>query len=175
MDEIAGSFYDNKAVAYTGEKWLLIDSDGKESELSGIEDIKLDLYGCHNQNGIIIAKESGKYYFYDENFKKKGSFSADDMDICVDGKTVAFKTGDKWGFVEVSGKIIIEPQYTNAKSFANGYAAVCNENNLWGFLNDDYKLCIDYTYKDAGYFNSNETCLVSTVENTVQLLHFMFE
>lgn len=50
-------------------------------------------------------------------------------------------------------------QYTNARSFANGYAAVC----------------IDYTYKDALYFNSNETCLVSTIENTVQLLHFMFE
>lgn len=78
-------------------------------------------------------------------------------------------------FVEVSGKIIIEPQYTNARSFANGYAAVCNENNLWGFLNDEHKLCIDYTYKDALYFNSNETCLVSTTENTVQLLHFMFE
>ena len=78
-------------------------------------------------------------------------------------------------FVEVSGKIIIKPQYTNARSFANGYAAVCNENNLWGFLNDEHKLCIDYTYKDALYFNSNETCLVSTTENTVQLLHFMFE
>ena len=79
------------------------------------------------------------------------------------------------GVVEVSGKIIIEPQYTNARSFANGYAAVCNEDNLWGFLNDEHKLCIDYTYKDALYFNSNETCLVSTTENTVQLLHFMFE
>lgn len=173
--EIAGSFYDNKAVAYTGEKWILIDNNGKESELKGIQDIKLDLYGCHNQNGIIIAKESGKYYFYDENFKKKGDFSADDMDICVDGKSVAFKKGNKWGFVEVSGKIIKEPQYSNARSFANGYAAVCNENNLWGFLNDKYELCIDYTYKDAFYFNSNETCLVSTTENTVQLLHFMFE
>lgn len=173
--EVAGSFYNNKAVAFTGEKWVTIDNTGKESELKGIEDVKLDLYGCHNQNGIVIAKESGKYYFYDENFKKKGDFSADDMDICVDGKTVAFKKGEKWGFVETDGKIIIEPQYTNARSFANGYAAVCNENNLWGFLNDKYELCIDYTYKDALYFNGNETCLVSTTENTVQLLHFMFE
>ena len=77
--------------------------------------------------------------------------------------------------VEVSGKIIIEPQYTKARSFANGYAAVCNENDLWGFLNDKNELCIDYTYRDALYFNSNETCLVSTTENTVQLLHFMFD
>ena len=173
--EIAGSFFNNKAVAYTGEKWTMIDNTGKESELEGIEDIKLDLYGCHNQNGIIIAKESGKYSFYDENFEKTSDFSADDMDICVDGKTVAFKKDDKWGFVEVSGKIIIEPQYTKARSFANGYAAVCNENDLWGFLNDKNELCIDYTYRDALYFNSNETCLVSTTENTVQLLHFMFD
>ena len=55
----------------------------------------------------------------------------------------------QWGFVEVSGKIIIEPQYTKARSFANGYVAVCNENDLWGFLNDKNELCIDYTYRDA--------------------------
>lgn len=91
------------------------------------------------------------------------------------GKISMFNKSEKSEFVEVSGKIIIKPQYTNARSFANGYAAVCNENNLWGFLNDEHKLCIDYTYKDALYFNSNETCLVSTTENTVQLLHFMFE
>ena len=59
--------------------------------MKGIGDIKLYLYGCHNQNGIVIAKESEKYYFYDENFKRKGDFSADDIDSCVDGKTVVFK------------------------------------------------------------------------------------
>ncbi len=173
--EVAGSFYDNKAVAFNGEKWLLIDNNGKETELKGFEDIKLDLYGCHNQNGIVIAKESGKYHFYDANFKKTGDFSADDIDICVDGKTVAFKKGNKWGFVEVGGKIVVEPQYTNARSYSNGFAAVCGKDNLWGFLNSEYKLCIDYTYKDAFYFNSKETCLVSMTENTVQLMSFMFE
>lgn len=173
--EKAGSFYNNKAVACTGEKWVLLDTKGKETELKGITDIKLDLYGCHIQNGVVIAKESGKYHFFDDNFKKKGNFSADDIDICVDGKIVAFKKGDKWGFVDLKGKVVVEPQYTKAKSFSNGYAAVCNENNLWGFLNDEYELCIDYIYKDAFYFNSKETCLVSTTENTVQLLHFMFE
>lgn len=173
--EIAGSFYNGKAVAFNGSEWVLIDDNGKESSLTKFEDIKLDLYGCHYQNGIIVAKEAGKYHFYDENFKQKGDFSAEDIDICIDGKTVAFKDNGKWGFVNTDGKITVKPQYSNAKSFSNGYASVCNENNLWGFLNDKFELCIDYSYKDAYYFNSNETCLVSTTENTVQLLHFMFE
>lgn len=173
--EKAGSFYNNKAVAYTGSKWVSIDSTGKETELKGIEDVKLDLYGCHYQNGLIIAKEAGKYHFYDESFVKKGDFTADDIDICVDGATVAFKKGNKWGFADIEGKVIIEPKYANAKSFANGYAAVCNDKGLWGFINNKYELCINYEYLDAHYFTSSETCLVSTQENTVQLLHFMFE
>lgn len=173
--DVAGSFYDNKAVAYTGEKWVLLDSKGGTSELKGIENVKFDLYGCHNQNGVIIAKESGKYRFYDKDFKKRGDFAVDDIDICIDGETVAIKKGDKWGFADLDGEIIVEPQYHEAKSYSNGYAAVCNKEGLWGFLNDKHELCIDYTYIDAFYFNKNETCLVSTTENTVQMLHFMFE
>lgn len=173
--EIAGSFYNDKAVAYTGNEWFLVDTKGKKEKLNGIEDVKLDLYGCHNQQGIVIAKESGKYHFYDENFKRKNDFSADDIDICIDGKTVAFKKEGKWGFVGIDGKIVVEPKYSKAKSYSNRYAAVCNDEGLWGFLNDKYELCIDYSYKDAYYFNSKETCLVSITDNTVQLLHFMFD
>lgn len=173
--EIAGSFYNHKAVAYTGKKWVQIDEEGNQTSLDKFEDIKLDLYGAHIQGDVIIAKENGKYHFYDTEFNKIGNFEADDIDICVGGSLVAFKQNDKWGFVDTEGNVKVEPEYANARSFSNGYAAVCNDKGLWGFINSEYKVVIDYSYIDALYFNSSETCLVSTTENTVQLLHFMFE
>lgn len=173
--EIAGSYYNKQAVAYNGKNWLILDEEGKEQELKQFEEIKLDLYGCHIQNGVIIAKEKGKYHLYDDKFVKIGNFEADDIDLCIDGKMIAFKKGDKWGYVNPKGEVIIEPKYVQAKSFANKYAAVCNKDGEWGFINEKNELVVDYAYLDAMYFNSNETCLVSTLEGTVQMLHFKFD
>ena len=68
-----------------------------------------------------------------------------------------------------------EPAYAGAKSFANGYAAVCNADGLWGVINSRYELVIDYAYLSVSYFSSAETSWVSTFEGTVQLMKFMFE
>ena len=112
---------------------------------------------------------------FDTNFKQIGNFEADDIDICVNAEHIAFQKNGKWGFVNAKGKVVLEPQYAKAKSFANGYAAVCNENALWGFINEEYALVIDYQYKDAFYFSQQETCMVSTADGFVQMLRFMFE
>lgn len=172
--EVAGSFYSGKAVAKRGGDWILLDVEGNQTELYGFEDIKLDLYGCHLQNNIIIAKKDGKYRLFDADFNQVGDFEADDIDICIDSQRIAYMQNNKWGFVNSTGEVVQEPKYTKAKSFANGYAAVCNEQGLWGFINKEFDLVIDYQYIDAYYFTSTETCMVSTTEGKVQMLHFMF-
>ena len=171
--EMAGSFYDNYAVAYTGEKWVQLDTQGHQTALN-YTDIKLDQYGCHVQNNCIIAQENGNYYLFDSKFSKIGNVAAKDIDICPDGTLIAFSDGKHWGFMDLTGKVVIEPVYADAKSFSNGYAAVCNDEGLWGFIDEDNVLIIDYTYLDAFYFTKGESCLVSCEEGSVQLLHFMF-
>ena len=57
------------------------------------------------------------------NAKKIGNFSCDGAKAFVD-EYAAFKQGDLWGFVDSKGKIIIKPQYEDAKSFSNGMGAV---------------------------------------------------
>lgn len=172
--EIAGSFYGEQAAAKIKNGWVTIDTAGTQTKLN-FEDVKLDLYGCHIQNEIIIAKRDGKYHLYDLSLTQIGDFAADDIDICVDPMGIAFQQNGKWGFVNSEGTIIVAPQYAKAKSFANGYAAVCNEKGLWGFINDEFELVIDYTYLDAHYFTADETCLVSEEEGTVQFMEFVFE
>lgn len=173
----AGSFYGEEAVACRGTQWVLVNVSGTEKVLDTLTDVKLDLYGCHLQNGVILAKsaEDGKYHIYDESFSMVGSFAADDIDLCIDSTGIAFAQNGKWGFVNNKGEVLVEPQYARAKSFANGYAAVCDDNGLWGFIDDDYKLVIDYAFADAFYFTASETCMVSTKDDTYQMLHFMFE
>ena len=172
--EAAGSFYGQKAVVMKDNVWSVIDAEGDLKELSGIEDIKLDLYGCHLQNGIVIAKKDGKYRLFDEDFKGIGNFEADDMDICVDPDRIAFMDDGKWGFVNSEGEVVLKPEYVQAKSFANGYAAVCNDQSQWGFINKDYELVIDYQFEDAFYFTQAETCMVSLTDGVVQMLRFVF-
>lgn len=173
--DVAGSFFTDKAVAKLGETWFLLDAKGNKKELTGFEDIKLDLYGSYIQDGIILAKQNGKYHIYDTEFKQVGKFSADDIDIRIKDNPIAFKSGEKWGYVNSEGKVVIEPQYAYAKSFSNGYAAVGNKECSWGFITKDNELVIDYEYRDAYYFNSKKICMVSTTENTVQVMSFMFD
>lgn len=162
--EAAGRFMDGKAAVCENGKWFLVDTDGEKASDNEYEDIKLAMDGSYIYKKIMIAKEDGKYHLYDEEMKVKGDFAADDMDIMTDDKLIAYKEGDKWGFVNSKGEVVIEPQYTQAKSFSHGLAAV-SDGTKWGFINEDNVLVIDYIFFDAGYFNKDGGCMVKKTSN----------
>lgn len=173
--EQAGCFNNGQAAVKQDGVWYLIDGEGKKISKQTFEDIKLDLYGCHLQSEVILAKKDGKYHIYDTELKQVGEFACDDIDICIDGNLIAFKQGKAWGYVDTKGNVVIEPTYAGAKSFANGMAAVCDAEGHWGFINRNYKLVIDYRYLDAYYYTSQETCIVSQEENSYQIQCYQFE
>ena len=49
--------------------------------------------------------------------------------------------------------MVIEPQYDDARSFSNGYAAV-QKDGKWGFINSDNEMVIEPEFEDARGFNS---------------------
>ena len=67
----------------------------------------------------------------------------------------------KWGFVDKDGEKVINPQYEDARSFANGFAAV-KKNGLWGFINTEGKIVIEFQFDGARDFNSNGCVFVLT-------------
>lgn len=172
--EIAAGFYLDTTVAYDGSDWYKIETNGEASKLEGIEDIKLDLDGCFGRSDVIVARSDGKYYLYNTSFEKLCDFSAEDMDLSLSGNLIAYKDGDKWGFVDSEGNVKCEPKFAQAKSFSNGYAAVCNDDGLWGFANSSFDVVVEYRYADAFYFTSSKTCPVSVNEGTMQLMSFVF-
>ena len=157
---VASSFQDKKAAVCNGMKvWWFIDDTGKKiSEDFG--DVVLNRSGLYKfDDRFSAADKSGKYHFYDDSLKQIGDFSCDGLDIPSEDGLTAFKKGNKWGFVDSKGKVVIEPQYEGARSFANGLAGVCVDGK-WGFINKDNKIVIKCSYVDTDYFNADGSCMV---------------
>lgn len=159
--EMASAFQDGKAAVKTNGSWQLIDTNGK-SVSDQFEEIVLNPQGQYLINGLFLAKnKDGVYCVYDEKLKEKAKLDCSDVDCISTDGIIAFCKDSKWGFVNTSGEVIIQPEYNKAKSFSNGLAAVYN-GDKWGFINKRNQLAIDYQFIDVGYMGSNGLCPVRT-------------
>lgn len=165
--EYAGAFQNGKAAVKKDGKWVLIDTSGKEVS-EKFADIIVDKNGKYiNGDAMIAAKESGKYQMFDADGKKLNDFSASEMDICTSNGWIAFEKDGKWGFVNTSGKIVIEPTYEKAKSFSNALAAVCVDGK-WGYIDPSNEIVIKCQFVNADYFNeagSSMICMAQPEES----------
>ena len=58
------------------------------------------------------------------------------------------KEGDRWGYADERGKVIIQPKYLYAGDFKNGFAKVMKEGG-WGFIDKNGKVTsTDVKYDD---------------------------
>lgn len=73
------------------------------------------------------------------------------------------KSGDKWGFVDREGKIVINPQFAEASAFRDGLALVksSGEKSGYGFIDASGKMIINPNYKSATVFNEDIAWVVS--------------
>ena len=158
--ERAGTFCLSRAAVCKDNKWYLVDSTGSLSDES-FEDIVLNEDGTWTDNGIMLAKTGGKYRLYDTNLEPVCDGAWDAVDVVCKDSPIAFCVNGKWGYMDSEGTVLIEPAYTNAKSFSNGLAAVSN-GSLWGFIDVNGNLVIDYQFQDADYFTEAGCCMVLT-------------
>ena len=161
----ASAVTDSVAAVKQGAVWHLKNmTDGTEAD-TAFTDVKLFETGEYVYDGKLLAAESTVYGLYTQKGKKTAEIPGTAVDI-YRGEAIAFRAeSGLWGFADEKGKVIIEPQYENAKSFSGHMAAVCMDGR-WGFVNADGKLVIDYQYADAGYFNQNGVCFVSVTEGS---------
>lgn len=64
----------------------------------------------------------------------------------------------KCGFIDVDGNVVIEPIYTNAQNFKNGYSIVKLghwADGKWGVINKKGELVIDYLFDRIFPFSDN--------------------
>lgn len=170
-----GSFQNGCAVIQFKEgNWGLVNTSGN-TKAADVDEVKCDAMGRYSFGEAAIVQKAGKYYFYNYLLDEAiNAFSCADIDILTSDGIVAFQ-GDNglWGFVDLEGNIVIEPQYELAKSFANGVAAVC-AGGKWGYINKQNEIVVDCIYLDCGYLSDGGAALVSDERDNYVFLKFKF-
>jgi len=73
--------------------------------------------------------------------------------------TLTTSEGGKWGFIDLNGRFIINPVYTNARGFSGGMAPV-KQGGEWGFINTNGDWVVTPGFRRVGYFEDG-LCLVT--------------
>ena len=78
-------------------------------------------------------------------------------------KLIPVKMGEVFQYVDNEGKIIINPQFSEASIFRNGLALIktSGESPKWGFISDDGKIAINANYLRATVFSDDLAWVVS--------------
>ena len=77
-----------------------------------------------------------------------------------DVKLFPIKSGDKWGYVDKTGKYIINAQFEDAFNFSEGLALFQSNDGKYGFISEDGKYAINPIYKYATSFSEGLACVV---------------
>lgn len=100
-----------------------------------------------------VSEDGYTYYMVDKKGNRTGKESVDDTKgFTLSDESAAVKQDGKWGFMDKEGKIMIEPQYEDARSFCNGYAAV-KQNGKWGFINKEGTVIIEPQFSETMDFS----------------------
>ena len=147
------------AAVRKGNSWQLINEKGEGVTDQVYTDIVVDDKGIAYRNSYF-AKQNGKYRMYDIDGNVIGDGVLDNARLFNPGSDyAAVMINGKWGFVDASGKQVIEPEYEDARSFANGVAAV-KKNGKWGYIDKNNEMVIENIFSDARDFNDAGNALV---------------
>jgi len=72
-----------------------------------------------------------------------------------EGLALFINKDDKYGFIDKSGKTVINPQFEAAYSFCGGFAAVM-QNDKWGFIDKNGKIVINPQFEEVLKFNEGK-------------------
>lgn len=136
--------YDRNGEDITGKAYKILAMDGKKAV-------------CRNDR--IFVSDGTKYTMITSTGEMVGKSGYEDVRIFNDATWAAVKLNGKWGFVDKDGTVQIQPQYEDARSFANGLAAVKRE-GLWGYIDTTGELVIAPQFEDAREFNAKGCAFV---------------
>lgn len=76
---------------------------------------------------------------------------------------IPYAQKDKYGYFDLEGKIIINPQFAYASAFREDVALVktTGDKGMWGYIDKEGKFTINATYKDATVFQEGVAWVVS--------------
>jgi hypothetical protein len=141
---------------YPNDKWGYLDLSGKEV---------IPCVNNYTTEGLIPSFSEGFAWFKIKNGKygvidKSGNTivqpdSYDSIWFFVEGMSIV-KVGDKFGYIDTTGKAVINPKYGWACDFKEGMVRVCmNSSQIgeWGFIDKTGREITAFNYYEANNFN----------------------
>ena len=105
------------------------------------------------REGVATAEKDGGYVLVD----KTGSILARGFEqlhgIVSEGR-VPVSRDEKYGYLDVHGKVVIPLVYEDADSFNNGLAPV-KKGGKWGYIDSEGRVAIPFIFDKAGVFGSD--------------------
>lgn len=133
---LAVDFSDGRGRVQNGaQKWGFVDDDGAE--------VVPPRYDTATDFSAGLAWGlAGDWQLIDPSGEVKATLEADEVKAYADG-LAAFRQGKLWGYLDGSGNVVIPPQFTIARSFSEGLAAVQHEvGGLFGYVDKSGKMVI---------------------------------
>lgn len=156
----AGAMNCGVAAVRDGSTWFVINDKGSRVGDNTFDEIVLDDRTVAFRNNVAFAKNNGKYILIDTKGNQIGTNSWDDVIAFNSDEPAAVKSGNKWGFVNSKGELVVQPTYENARSFSNGFAAVCDLGK-WGYIDSTaYEISIECKFEDAGDFSQKGSVFI---------------
>jgi len=154
--QYAGAFANGVAAVKKDDKWQLIDTNFKPVTDLKFDKILLDSNNFCSLYNAVIVQIDNKYYIFDVKNKQLSKNGYDSLKLPASSEgLVAAKTSDgQWGFCDIAGNIVIEPQYEDAYSFSLNLAPV-KLDTLWGYIDVNNKMVIEENYLEAKPFSSD--------------------
>lgn len=142
----ATQFKDDIAFAYIGDKYAVVDKEGKL-----LTDPAFDAVGTVSDEGLFAVKTQDIWGYIDKNtmeyvvdpkYSTAGVFEDGVATVSVKGL---------YGYIGTDGEYIIPPQYEFALSFSEDYAAILTDGK-WGYVNKNGEAAIKADYEEAQKF-----------------------
>lgn len=172
--EAATNYGYGVAAVKSNGRWALVDREDRMLTDYVFEDVILSEANTCINGGVIFAKQNGKYYMFNDKGELLHEQGFDDARLFEDADSLAAVCVDgAWGFVDRTGTMVIQPQFTDARSFSIGLAPV-SRNGSWGYINPEGAYCVEAVFEDAKPFATNGIAAVkeSGVWNYIQLLGY---
>ena len=152
--DYASNFKNGVAAVKKGDKWAIVDTDEKNITDFIFDDVVLDEYNTCGNQGALFVKKDGKYYLINTRGQRLLDQGFDAAEPFTEAGPAAVCLSGKWGFLDATGQMVIEPQYEGAKSFNIGMGAVC-ENGRWGYINTNGEIRVQCQFEDCKPFAAN--------------------
>lgn len=118
--------------------------------------------GYINETGeIVIRPQFDKAVAFSEGLALVG-FDLSKREVKVGGQTYYTRSihpAYKWGYIDKTGKYIVEPMYSMAFDFAEGLAAVKKPGGNFGFIDKTGRMVIPAQFAYAGSFSGGLACV----------------